>query len=368
MEQVEAHYFQQARRGVILTPEELRLFCQKEGIKPVPTTKQLRSFRHKWKFIGMHSRWKKPPHYVGSSIPKLGNISVDVGEIFKNLAVSNKNRFILLVGVDILSQKLSVIAFPNKKQESWEKGLIQFVTKDFPCAHSILTDRDVAISSEAFQARMKKEYKVDWIHMRSRSKSWASERALRYIKSRISISLSLNDPNDRNWLQHLDGIVADYNNRFVKNSTIRRKDVNRSNVMKLLAQQYGVQDFSAILNTNVLGSFSKGLRKAIGFKHQPGSRVLLSRSANYNLKGGAFLKKSVEGSYGKKVYIVEDCFLKANAKNYYCLVYTLKGFKGIVYPSEIVPALFAEEEGAPDEDAADRKKKRLKAQKKRERT
>jgi hypothetical protein len=178
---VERHYFKNARSGIILTAADLRQYCKSEGVKPVPTVKEMKSLRYRWKYIGLHARWKKPPHYVGASIDKLGNISVDAGEFQKNLAVSNKNRFILLVGVDLLSQKISCVAFPNKKTESWEKGLVQFITKDFPCAHTIITDRDVAISSVKFQAKMKSKYDVDWIHLRNRSKSYAAERALRCV-------------------------------------------------------------------------------------------------------------------------------------------------------------------------------------------
>jgi hypothetical protein len=365
VQQVERHYFKKARQGIILKPDELQEYCRQEGIKPLPSQKQLRNLRYRWKYIGMHARWKKPPHYVGASVDKLGNLSVDVGEFGKNLAVSNKNRFILLVAVDLLSQRLGVIAFPNKKTESWEKGIVQFI-KEFPCVHTIITDRDVAITSERFQARIKEKYQVDWMHLRNRSKSYAAERALRYLKDRLGTALALNESNDRNWLKHLDPIVADYNNRMVKGATIKRVDVRRGNVMQLLAQKYGVKDFTPLFNTSVVGNFSKGLRKAIGFKHEKGSKVLLSRSANYNLKTDAFLKKSAEGSYGKKVYVVEDAYLKSNAKQYYSMVYRLKGMEGFFYASELIPALFSEEEGAADEDAADRRKKAVKARKRRE--
>jgi hypothetical protein len=57
------------------------------------------------------------------------------------LRVVNKGCYILLVATDLLSQKLSVIAFPNKSQASWERGITQFITRDFPCVQTIITDR-----------------------------------------------------------------------------------------------------------------------------------------------------------------------------------------------------------------------------------
>ena len=168
LDQVEQHYFAEARKGLILTASELRDFCVEKGLKPCPTEKQLQELRHRWKYIGMHSRWKKPPQYVGSSIDKLGNIFVDVAEFKKNLVVANKQRYILLVATDLLSQKIACIAFPNKSQASWERGIAQMILQDFPAVKTIVTDRDTSISGAAFQARIKSKYGVDWIHLRNR--------------------------------------------------------------------------------------------------------------------------------------------------------------------------------------------------------
>lgn len=367
MEKLEQHYFNQARQGIVLSVKDLQEYCkQSSAISPKPTVAQLTKLRYRWKYIALHARWKKPPHYVGSSIDRLGNIFVDVGIFKQNLAVQNKQRYILLVGTDLLSQKISCIAFPNKSQQSWEKGLVQMIEKDFPVVRCFVTDRDTAISGEAFQKKIKTKYGVDWVHLRNRSKSFAAERVLRYLKDRLSTALSLNDKGDNRWLSHLDTIVADYNQRLVKGTNIRRQDATKANQMKLLAQKFKVKDFEPIFNTSVVGNFSKRMFKAIGSKYIVGSKVLLSRSANYNLKSDAFTKKSELGSYGKKVYTVTNVFLKSNSKHFYSLMYKLKGMEGIFYSTELIPALFSEEEGAPDEDLEDRKKKAAKAKKRRQ--
>jgi len=168
LEKVEKHYFAQARKGLVLSAVELGEYCKQQGIKPCPSQKQLRALRHRWKYIGMHSRWKKPPQYVGSTIEKLGVIFVDVGEFMKNLAPFNKQRYILLVATDLLSQKLACIAYPNKSQASWQHGLDHMIRHEFPAAHTIVSDRDTSISGSAFQARIKSDYGVDWIHLRTR--------------------------------------------------------------------------------------------------------------------------------------------------------------------------------------------------------
>ena len=168
MDKVEQHYFAKARKGLILSPAELRDYCKQQDIKPCPSLEQLRKLRHRFKYIGMHSRWRKPPQYVGSTIEKLGVIFVDVGEFMKSLAPFNKQRYILLVATDLLSQKLACIAYPNKSQQSWQHGLDQMIRHEFPAVHTIVSDRDTSISGSAFQARIKSEYGVDWIHLRTR--------------------------------------------------------------------------------------------------------------------------------------------------------------------------------------------------------
>ena len=202
----------------------------------------------------------------------------------------------------------------------------------------------------------------------ARSKAYAAERAIRYLKDRLGTALALNDKSDRNWLKHLDGIVADYNEKLVKGSKkLRRKDVNKFNVNELLAEKYNVKDFTPMHNTSVLANFSAPMLKAIPFKHQVGAKVLLSKSANYKLKTDKFAKSSAEGSYSKKVYEIDQVFLKTNASQYLSLVYRIRGLEGLFYSTEVVPANFSEAPDAEDEDAKDRRVKAAKAKKRRER-
>ena len=83
-QKLERHYFDHARRGIILSEKDLRTYCDKVGLMPRPTSKMLRQLRYRWKYIAVHARWSKEAHYVGSSIDKLGNIMVDVGRWSSN--------------------------------------------------------------------------------------------------------------------------------------------------------------------------------------------------------------------------------------------------------------------------------------------
>jgi hypothetical protein len=186
----------------------------------------------------------------------------------------------------------------------------------------------------------------------------------------LGTALSLNEKGDNSWIQHLPSVVESYNGKFVRDSKkFRRKDVTKLNVNQLLAEKYNVKDFTPIMNTSVISKFSEPMLRAIPFKHQIGQKVLLSKSANYTLKQDAFAKNSAEGSYSKKVYTIEDVFLKTNAAQYFSMMLKLKGLEGSFYSTEVVPANFSEtaEQEARNEDAEDRKKKKAKAKRARER-
>lgn len=357
-----------ARQGIVPTVKDLQEYCKKnDSIQPKPTVAQLANLRYKFKYVAIHAKWNSPRHYVASSIDRLGNIFIDVAIYKPSLRVHNKQCSILLVAVDLLSQRLFCMAFPNKGQQSWSRG-IEAMVDFFPVISCFVTDRDTSISSESFQQKIKKKYGINWVHLRTRSKSYAAERSIRYLKSRISTALSLNARGNLDWLSHLKPILDDYNARNVRGTNIKRQDVTKKNEMKLLAQKFKVADFTPHFNTSVVGNLSGRMFKAIGAKFHRGSKVLLSRSSNYTLKSDAFTKKSVEGSYGKKVYEVSNVFLKSTNSGFMTLMVKLKGMKGIFYQSEIIPALFSEEEGAKDEDQEDRKKRAAKAKKKRERS
>ena len=164
-------------------------------------------------------------------------------------------------------------------------------------------------------------------------------------------------------------ILDDYNDRPTSGSNMKRSSINKYNVRELLAQLYKAEDYTPLFNTSVLGNFSDRMRKQIGFRFARGQRVLVSLSANYRIKSSLFTKRSVVGSYGKRVYVVKDVFLKSNSKHTYSLCYRLFGLSGLFYQTELLPAVFSEgddKELELDEDAEDRAIERKRAKRRRE--
>jgi hypothetical protein len=346
MKKVEEHFLKYARKGVVLSAKDLKSYCKRRNLLAGVQDKELRNVRYLWKQTALHSRWVRPSHYMGSSIDKIGNIMADFGEFRKNLAPFNGNHFHLMVGVDCLSQVMACYTYPNKSRKSWEDGVRKMIANDYPYVTTFITDRDTAVTSKAFQARLKEELGIDWMHLRSRSKAYKAERGIRTIKEAMAIALSFNEKGDLNWRKHLDSFLERYNSQFVIGSTIRRKDVNKENQYELLKQLYKTEEPSLLFHTRSSSNFSKSLARKIGFRFKEGDKVLLSRSANFlKKKQNIFDKKSILGSYTNQVFTIKRRQLKSSGKKFLTLAYALRHGKedlpNLYYQTELVPALFA---------------------------
>jgi hypothetical protein len=337
------HYWSRAAEGVVPSAHELRVWARKRG--HAVGLRQIRQLRHLWKATARHSRWVKPPVYMGASIDKLGNIFVDMAHFMPHLRVFNKQCKYFLVAVDSFSQKLACLASANATQATWEKGVIACKEHHFPVVSCIVSDRDTAVAGETFQRAMRERYGIRWIHLRSRSKAFHAERMIRYCKERLSQAMQASaergDANKNNWIRHVGPMVDDYNSRFISGTTFRRRDASPANYLAILEQKYGFVNPTTVFNSSVSGNFSSRMG-AMLFKYPVGARVLLSREADYTGKQrGAFAKKSVTGSYGN-AYRVSRRLLKSNGKFFLSPVYGLEGLEGLFYESELTPALFSE--------------------------
>jgi hypothetical protein len=345
MDQLEKHYFEQARQGVVLTTPQLREYAQRMGLSSRVTNAQLESLKSLWEVTSVHAQKRSPGGFVGSQILKMGCIFADVAEYKKNLRVANGGRCYMLVGVDGLTEKLSVVAMANKTQASWEAGIMYMVEHVFPVVTTIVVDRDVAIAGKAFQARMKRDHNIDFFHLRVRSKSYKAEIQIRNIKRKLSVGLAMNRKGDNRWLDKLPAIVAHHNSQFVKGTKIRREDAVQGNMMELLAQKFKTPEFGVYFNNAVISQFSAKMRKGLGFKYAPGQKVLLTRAATYEAgegKAAKFDKISVEGTFNRQVYEIEKAMLKDNSSHTLNFVYQLKDLAGIYYQHELTPASFVD--------------------------
>jgi PAS domain-containing protein len=355
-EVLEEYYFDQARKGIRLSAKDLAKYAAKRGL--AATEEQVESAKYKFRSVARYTQARDPPQWVGTSVDKLGNIMVDMAEFGKNLAVANGQAKYFLVAVDCLSQKLAAVPCANKNQATWEAAILLMVRRDFDGqVTSIITDRDTAVAGLAFQTQVRTKYGIDWYHLYNRSKSFRAERQIRTLKTRLSAAMEAN--GDNKWVVCLQGVVDEYNSRFVTGTKMRRDSITKMNYMKLVGQKYKTRDPVAAVNLSGNSTAYSDKMKKLFWKYQEGQRVLVAKKVNYldpSYKS-AFHKPSVEGYYSGKVFLVEALVMKSNGKQFAVPTYRLRGLKGLYYEQDLIPALFSgEEERAGDARDARRAK------------
>jgi hypothetical protein len=336
LNRLEEHFLDRAKRGVVLSLGDLVRLRNRWGLE-VPTS-ELKKYRYRWKFVAIHSKFERPAHFMTASVDKLGNVMLDMAMFKPHLKRFNRQCKYFLVGVDCLSQKMACYPFANKSRVSWEKGALSMIANDFPVVKTFITDRDTAISGKAFQDRILEQRGVSWIHLMNREKAFLAENGIGIMKERLDMACA----SDNNWVDKIADILEAYNDRFVTGTNIRRRDVNKDNWIKVLMQRYDTRDPYPLFNLGQAGNLSEGRQRRLRFRFAVGDKVRLSNRANYTTKGSAFWKSSEKGSYGPRVYEVEEVRLKSNKDLFLSKVYALKGLKGLFYETELIPAYLPE--------------------------
>ena len=351
MDKLVAHYEKKARLGILLTVDDMARFCAKSGIAN-PGRKALESLRYRLRFTAFFSEKRLPLQYMGAAIQKYGTVMVDMGFFRPDLKTQNGGCVAFLVGVECLSSKLSVVPCKNATQRSWERAIVTMLETAFDHISVVVSDRDSSVTGQAFQARMRRDYGLSWIFLKSRSKSYRAEIMIKFVKRRCSIALeaaveagerSGKKPN-LNWVELLPGILDDYNGREIPGSGgLTRDSVNKRNYMDLLERLWGSRDAAgSSLNLAQSSNYSPRIAKAL-WRYQVGDRVLLSKASDYSRKTGKFTKRSVTGSFGPEVHTVTGRKLKSNGKYFLVAVYSISGRTSLYYPEELRPALFVPE-------------------------
>ena len=249
-DQLNRYYLAHLKRGVALTPVELGREARRLGLRR--TRRQLADLRFDFEFMAVRTPFRRTSGYVGSQVDKLGNLFLDMGEVFKRHRVSNGGKYYILVGVDALSQRLSVVPLASKSQAAWEAGVTRMIKRDFPVVRSVVTDMDTAVAGAAFQAKIRAAHGIRWYHLRQRSKAFKAENMIGYVKRRLGLAVAAavaaGDKNRYNWVRHVDSVVDDYNSRPVTGTTSgkwTRASVDASNELEVVSDKLGVGDLYA---------------------------------------------------------------------------------------------------------------------------
>ena len=339
---VQEWFLKQCKRGILPSRNQLRDYCRKRSIRC--TDGQLRSLRYRFKLLAMLSKFKKPLHYMGASFLRPGNLMIDMAHHSKFPVHNGKAKY-FLVGVELVSGKLTCVPSVKKDSRAWEKGIISMI-KSYGHVGTIISDRDGVAVSTRFKKKLWDRYRIKWSYLKSRSKAFRSERMIGYLRRRISMSLRL-DKGNYNWTKKLPAILDSYNSETLPGTSFTRNDIDKSNYIKMWNEKNDSNDASMLFNIANGNNFTPWLRKRI-FKFPLGSKVLLAREADYTAgttqnegkkAKSVFLKRSSEGSYTSRTHVVVGHVLKSNAKHFLSAAYRLKSLSSLYYESELIPLL-----------------------------
>lgn len=272
-----------------------------------------------------------------------------------------------LVGVECVSGKLSVVACRGRTISSFERAITEMIEMNYGEIHTIVSDRESAFTSLKFRRGIRKKYGISWTFLPNRNKvgrkkglaglgrqllllfpqAYRPERMIRFLKERLSMALRSGAVPKNRWWTLLDGIVSDYNRKFIPGTRLRRSAVNKNNFEECLSQLYKSKDPTMLFHVSTGKSFSPRNRKRL-FALEVGARVLVRADANYKLARSSMDKRSVEGAYGRRSYRVTEQVLRSCSNYYLTPCYRLAGLKGLFYQQELIEVPFAD-----DDDDAD---------------
>lgn len=159
-----------------------------------------------------------------------------------------------------------------------------------------------------------------------------------HVKSRISAALKAN--GGKIWHTNIiEAIVTSHNNRQIKGTSFKRKELSVDNFNQFLQEKTGykyprsLNNVASVPSTSIINQTWK--RKI--FKNlKVGSKVLLKKSSNWMVKKRKYYKASEEGGYTDQIYTIESLTLKANNRLFLVPTLKLKGVKGLWYPTEVL--------------------------------
>ena len=340
---LKAEYQRLAKKGILPSTPQLELFCKKKGLSC--SRKYIESLRYRFAFTAKHSKFKNTKKHFAPSFLTPGIIFVDMMHFRPDLKKFNDNNRAVLVGVDLLSGFMAAEPCPNFTTESWRKGVISFAQGKYNVCKRIVSDRDSAIKSGKegkFRSFLWNKYRIKWSFNPYRSKAFASENGVGYLKRHLS--QGLDGSKTKRWVgSMLEGIVRQHNAEPVPGTTFPRNSVTERNYLRVLEQKDRNKVPSMTFNISEgLESESTELDRFI-WLYKKGQRVYLARRVDILLRDyQTFEKPSVVGAFGPNIYTISRCTVKNSKDNTIIPCYELAEFPGgKFYEWEIKPALFA---------------------------
>ena len=314
-------------------------------------------------------RRARPKHFMTQMVPHFGCVQVDLAQFRPDLAADNGGHRYFVMAVEMLSGLWAVAPAKTKTMDSFLTAIKAiFQLSPIHSVRVLLSDRESALHSRHFVARLKDELGINAQFLAVRSKAYAAELALRWMKVRLSRAMVAK--GTRCWTVLVDPIVRSHNAQRIPGTRYRRVDVNKNSwldvaeqILSARARRAGgdgrVDDAGAVFNTASVGEagLSRERWKRKLFKFRLGDKVLLSRRSDYRDKT-AFPKPSVDGAYGERVHTVIGAYLRDTIRLEKVTVYKLRDdvsgepMRGFYYDNELLKLPPDFKEAPPPQAAA----------------
>lgn len=328
LDKVRAHFLRKAKRGVILSAEELLEYASDKSLD-CQDLERLRKLKEDWKFTAMYQKVSTPKAFAQTTHYRYGVCHVDMGFMSRQLKEANRGNWGFVVCVEVASLQVAVEPVADKSRDSWNRALNGIVqTSSINKITTLMSDEERALTSAQTVERLKRDYGIRMVFLKHRNKAYYAELFIAIIKRMLGMSMRYarkrKDPQAGNWTRFLGPIVKHLNGRRVPGTNFARSSVNEFNFMQMLEEKTGGQAYSQLNLGRVAGSRLERYGRRL-FKFKVKDRVLLDRKVLPALRGKkTFTKPSAEGGFGPKVFVVSRRQLRASGPDRYVPLYKVR--------------------------------------------
>ena len=314
------YYIKQLKSDNVPSYQDLKKYLKKRRINfgnKKATNETLQKIKRNVKESVVYSNLKRIKFHQTVTIDNLGLLSADFAYYYPELKSYNKNNVGFLMVVSVNANKRWAVPMKSRTTQSFESALEEICLGNiFPAVNTVISDRESAVFSKSFQARMKEKYNINFQFMYRMNKAWSAENAIRYTKQDLTIVR--NSKMTKNWIDVLQSVIAVHNRKKIGNTEYSPNDINDSNFFDFLSKYNNVKDITLDYNTNSISfkSIPKGDWRKKTLIIDVGDKVLASFKS---MEGTKIMQKpSVDGTYSKQPFYVTDGFLRItkDKKNY----------------------------------------------------
>lgn len=277
------------------------------------TIKSLQTVRNNIFEIAIFSTLVPVKYHQTITIPKIGLLAIDFCFYKQDLKWHNKNYIGFLMVVGVNTKKFWAVPMKSRKMHEFETALEEICLGNvFPSITNVISDRESAIFSQKFQAKMKKKYNIKFQFLHRMNKAYPAENAIRHVKEHLSILLDSKD--SKRWIDLLPTVINSHNTKELNNTKYTPNKIDDTNFLDYLSKSKKikylkrkkkrvkrVKDITMLFNTNSYSfdNLPKGKWRKKTFKFDIGDKVLISFKSLYGSK--LIQKPSVEGTYSKNL-------------------------------------------------------------------